>query len=91
MAEERPDYQQENLLLTARCLALFSGVCLVGAVLAYATGDEVYARGGSFRSHMDAVWVLSVLALASFTAVPLVTGEMRARRWKPSPMRSHHD
>jgi hypothetical protein len=88
---ERPDYGQENLLLAGRSLAIAAVVCLLGAVLAYLTGDEVSARYGSFRTHMDAVLVLVTLGVAFLAAAGLAVSQLHSRRRTPRPMRSHYE
>jgi hypothetical protein len=63
-ARQQPD------LVVAGASALLAGglVCAVAAIIAFATGDVVDTRGGSFRTHVDAVWVLGTLGGAMVVA-----------------------
>ena len=89
---ERPDYGQENLLLAARCLGVAGVLCLVGALVAWFTGDEVSStQYDSFRSHMDAVLVLGTLAPAFLASAILVRDEVVGRRRQRHVGRSHYE
>ncbi len=61
---QEPDY------IVAGASALLAGgvVCAVAAITAYTTGDVVHTRGGSFRTHVDAAWVLGTLGVAMVVA-----------------------
>ncbi len=59
-----------------RALLAASVICLIGAVIAFATGGTVSTGAGdSFRTHTDAVWVLGTSALALFAAAYFVSAE----------------
>ncbi len=75
MPEGPPDYGRA----AERALILGSLICLLAAILAFATGGPVSLRSGSIRTHTDAVWVLGTLAVVLFTAAFLVSDERRPR------------
>jgi hypothetical protein len=92
MADERPDYGQENLLLAARCLGITGLLSLVGALVAWFTGDEVSStQYDSFRTHVDAALVLGTLAVASMASAIVVHDQVVARRRQRHVGRSHHE
>ena len=59
--EESP---RRTLVLLGIVLTALTGLFAVAALTAYATGEEVFVRGGGFRTHADAVWVLGTFAVA---------------------------
>jgi len=65
-----PETRRQPDLVVAGASALLAGglVCLVAAIIAFATGDVVDTGGGSFRTHVDAVWVLGSLGVAMVVA-----------------------
>ena len=88
MSEAAPDqHGQENLELITRIAGIGSVVCLAGAGLAYATGDEV---SGGWRTHMDAFFVLGTLG-AALMLVALAVGREMAIRREPTGGRSHYE
>ena len=92
MSDERPDSGAENLLLLARCLAIAAMLCLVGALVAWFTGDEVSStQYDSFRTHMDAVLVLGTLAVAFLGSAIVVHDQVVARRRQRHVGRSHYE
>jgi hypothetical protein len=92
MADERPDYGQENLILAGRCLVIAGVLNLVGALVAWFTGDEVSStQYDSFRSHMDAVLVLGTLGVAFVAGAILVHDEVVSRRRQRHVGRSHYE
>ena len=76
---DAPDSHQARLV--ARLLTTAGIVTLLGAVAAYATGDEIHLRGAVVRTHTDAVWVLGVLGAAlvvvAFAMVIISTQDAR--------------
>ena len=82
MPEDR-DHGADNLALVRDGLLVVAAVLFVGAVLAYATGDEV----GVTRTHLDASLVLLFVGLALLSAALVVMRELSARRRAPNPVR----
>jgi hypothetical protein len=65
----RETRQQPDLVVAgARALLIGGLVCSVAALIAFATGDVIHTRGGSYRTHVDAVWVLGALGVAMIAA-----------------------
>ncbi len=66
-----PDY------IVAGASALLAGglVCVVAAVVAFATGEVVDTSGGSFRTHVDAAWVLGTLGVAMIVSAYALANE----------------
>jgi hypothetical protein len=61
--------QQSDLVVAgARALLIGGLVCSVAALIAFATGEVIDTRGGSYRTHVDAVWVLGTLGVAMIAA-----------------------
>jgi hypothetical protein len=75
----RETRQQADLVVAGASALLAGGlVCVVAAIIAFATGDVVDTGGGSFRTHVDAVWVLGALGVAMVVAAyALDRGRMR--------------
>jgi hypothetical protein len=62
--------RQQPDLIAAGASALLAGglVCAVAAIIAFATGEVIDTGGGSYRTHVDAVWVLGTLGVAMVVA-----------------------
>jgi hypothetical protein len=80
----------DNLGLVRRILAALGIACLVGAAIAFATGDDVVERGGVVRTHMDAFLVLATLGVGLAIGTWMVDTELRGRRSTPAPRRDDY-
>lgn len=74
-----PDAPPDHGRAAELSLVWAAGVFLVAGVIAFVTGDEVVSRGGSVRTHTDAVWVLVSLSVAAFGAAFFVSDAKRPR------------
>lgn len=84
MPDADRDQSHANLSLVGSIFVVTSGLILIGALISYATGEEV-SRG---RTHTDAALVLLFLGVALTAAAVIVFAELKARRTVPSPPRS---
>jgi len=72
----REPRQQPDLIVAGASALLAGGfVCAVAAVIALLTGEVVDTTGGSFRTQVDAVWVLGTLGVAMLVAAYALADE----------------